>query len=44
MYAVKPDGSCRVFSEKTPLEDDETLYDDLPQFALDLAQKLIKGE
>jgi hypothetical protein len=44
MYAVKPNGACRVYSEGQPLEDDETLYDDLPQFALDLAQRILRGE
>jgi hypothetical protein len=44
MYAVKPNGSCRVYSELNPLEDDEILYDDLPQFVLDLVQAYLRGE
>lgn len=39
MYAVKPSGICRVYVEGTPLEADETLYDELPQFVLDYNEK-----
>lgn len=39
MYAVKPNGACRVYEPGSALEPDETLYDELPQFVLDIIQE-----
>lgn len=44
MYAVKPNGAVRVYVPDTPLDDDETLYDELPQFVLDYVARQFLGE
>jgi hypothetical protein len=44
-YAIKEDGSFRAVDETMPLEGDETLYEDIPQWVYDLIEaNRIKAE
>lgn len=43
MYAVMPNGACRIYVPDTPLQEGEVVYEDLPQFALDFIKETMEG-